>query len=239
MSKKLFLAPLLAVLAFVVAPAVAQAVPHYYVNGSKLAAGKKEAVIGWGTITLSVNPPIKPVGNQLVCHNVAGGFIQNGALEAEPGTGATEAFSTYNCTTKKQCKLEEPAETEIVLPLTAAAPHVNSLPWPSHLIEEGEVIRNETEGVQVIVECINEAKEVVEATPFISNQIGGSECEGQAPQTKTGTSALHPGFLEFNEGSKFLEVPLVFGSCEIKGKTAGEVRTLGYKAQELINTKNP
>jgi len=40
-KKLLILAPMFAVLAFMVATAVAEASPHYYVNGVKLAAGKK------------------------------------------------------------------------------------------------------------------------------------------------------------------------------------------------------
>ena len=55
MSKKLLigLAPVLATAAFVVMPAVAQALPHYYVDGTKAAEGKLFPDLSWGTLTLA------------------------------------------------------------------------------------------------------------------------------------------------------------------------------------------
>ena len=243
MSKKLlFLAPMLAAAAFVIAPAAAQAAnPHYYVNAKKLTKGQVTSVLGWGTITLSSNAA--PPTNSLVCHNVAGGIIR-GVEETKNGTGQTESFATYNCTQKLQCpKASDAAVVNPINPLTGGS----SLPWPSELkesVEEPGVIRSETEGVAVIVTCIvTEGAEKGKAdqnVPFVSNQEAGSVCEGQAPKTVTGTSALHPGFVEFDAASKELEVPdPELPKCSLRGKTEGEVKTLGYNAQELVNTATP
>jgi hypothetical protein len=240
MSKKLLiLAPTFAVLAFLVATTVAEASPHFYVNNVKLAAGKKTDVVGWGTITLTTNGA--PVGNALTCHNVAGGTAV-GTAEGVNGTGTVEDFSVYNCTQKKQCPKE--TDTAKVETVEAAAPTKSSLPWPSELREEGGAIRSATTKVQVIVDCIvteGEAKGTTDqAVPFVSNNIAGSKCEAQDPKDLNGTSAALPGAVEFgDELTKELEVPSPPGSCAIIGKTEGEVKALGYKAQELINTKNP
>jgi hypothetical protein len=238
-KKLLILAPMFAVLAFMVATAVAEASPHYYVNNVKLAAGKKTDVVGWGTITLTTNAA--PVGNALTCHNIAGGTI-TGTLEGTNGKGSTEQFAVYNCTQKKQCPKE--TDTAAVVGVEAAAPTKSSLPWPSELREEGGGIRSATTEVEVIVNCIvteGEGKGTTDqSVPFISNNIPGSKCEAQAPKTVNGVSAVSPGFVEFgDEFTKELEIPSPPGSCSLIGKTEGEVKALGYKGQELVNTKNP
>jgi hypothetical protein len=108
------------------------------------------------------------------------------------------------------------------------------LPWPSKLEAPGAVIRAKTTGIKLIVTCRNEKKEATNEIKFVSN--GGSKCcEGQSPIVKHGTSALHPGFLEFDVGSGELEEE---GSAEAGTvKTEGELRTHGYEEQELINVK--
>jgi hypothetical protein len=240
MSKKLLiLAPMFAVLAFMVATTAAEATPHYYVNNVKLAAGKKADVIGWGTITLTTNAA--PVGNQLNCHNIAGGVIV-GTEEAKPGLGSTEQFAVYNCTQKKQCPKE--TDTAAVIGTEAGNVTKSSLPWPSELREEGGNIRAATTKVQVNVNCIvteGEGKGTIDQTvPFISNNIPGSKCEAQDPKALNGVSAALPGSLEFgDEFTKELEIPSPPGSCSLIGKTEGEVKALGYKSQEVVNTKNP
>jgi hypothetical protein len=226
MSKKLFisLAPLAVVAAFVVMPTMAQASPHYYVNGTKLASGKSKSVISWGTITLSLN--VLPAGNSLTCHNAAGAVV-NGTAEGVNGTGATEEFATYGCVQKKQCPAE--SNTVEVVP--------KQLPWKSSITEKvaGE-FRNASTGVEVEIIC-KEGATTTLATTFVTNPAF-EECEAQAPDIRSGTSALHPGFLEFGDaGTKYLEVQ--GSTCLAKGKTEGEVKELGYNEQELINVKNP
>jgi hypothetical protein len=227
MSKKLFLAPLLATVVFVLVPAAAQANPHYYINGTKLAAGKTKQVIEWGTITLTTNA--KPVGNSLTCHNAAGGVV-NGTAEGVNGTGATELFAAYKCEQKKMC----PAETDV------ASIVAKKLPWASELVEEEEgVARSKSKGVEMVVVCLNTKGEQDDPFAFVTNQKAGSKCEALGPTVKTGSSASHPGFLEFAEGSKELEIPLTEETCELVGKTEGEVKQVGYSEQELVNVKSP
>jgi len=228
-----------AVLAFMVATAVAEASPHYYVNNVKLAAGKKADAIGWGTITLTTNAAA--AGNALTCHNIAGGTI-TGTAEGVNAKGSVEQFAVYNCTQKKQCPKE--TDTAAVQSVEAAAPTKSSLPWPSELREEGGNIRSATTEVEVIVDCIvteGEGKGTTDqAVPFVSNNIPGSKCESQDPKTVNGTSAAFPGSVEFgDELTKELEIPSPPGSCALIGKTEGEVKGLGYAKQEVINTKNP
>jgi hypothetical protein len=225
MSKKFLirLIPLLVISAFVVVPTAAQANPHFYFNNLKLAAGKSKPVIAWGTITLSTNAA--PAGNTLTCHNAAGG-VANGTAEGVNGTGNTELFATYKCEQKKQCPKE--TNTVNVIP--------KKLPWPGELAEEGGVIRGRTTGIEVLVVCL-EGEVETQKVPFVTNPAF-PKCEAQAPNEKTGTSAAHPGFLEFeSEGTKELEIP--GSSCTLIGTTVGEVKTLGYNEQELINVKNP
>jgi hypothetical protein len=48
---------------------------------------------------------------------------------------------------------------------------------------------------------------------------------------------LHPGFLEYGEGSGELELEHCEGT--ITFKLEGIVKVLGYNAQEVISVKNP
>jgi len=222
MQRKLLLslAPVLAVAAFVVVPAVAQAVPHYYVNGAKLKEGtaSTKTSIGWGTIVLKGTKGGTP-GNKITCHNIAAGTLFN-PTGGGAGEGLTQVFSTFDCEQEFVC----PAET------TGVRVTSEKTPWHNLLTEEvAGTIRQETTGVKVNIECFaGETK--LASIPFV---IPSGE-KGQRPKAVAGSSALHPGFLEFGEGSGELEVE---GSADtISGKTEGTVKTLGYNAQELIGT---
>jgi hypothetical protein len=89
-SKKLLmgLAPIVAVAALSVMPAVAQGAPRWFING-KLAEAKQEALVAQGAITLQ---------NQLLgkinCLAIAPGTVWNAS---EKGLAATEALATYGC----------------------------------------------------------------------------------------------------------------------------------------------
>jgi hypothetical protein len=233
MSKKLLagLAPVLAVGAFLMVPMTAQAVPHLYSNNVLIGSEPKQ-IIGWGTITLALTKPPAVVGTTITCHNAIAGFGRNPTGGAAGG-GVVEQFYTYKCESEKNCLL---GETTMVLaegmPSTLP-PAPAGAGWPDVLTEEVPgVIRSETTGVKVDIECVKGGK-VEKETKF---DIGTNE-KGQRPKVVKGTSALHPGFVEFGPGSGELEV---VGSAEtITGKTEGEVKTLGYEEQELINAKNP
>jgi hypothetical protein len=245
MNKKFLisLAPLLAIAAIVLAPAAAQASPHYYSNNVIVGTAPK-SVTAWGNITLALTKPASLVGTNITCHNSAAGVIENpGGVAGGSGTGNTELFATYACVSEKNCLL---GETTMVraerLPSTlpnkgtGVGEESKSGPgWPSVLTEElAGTIRAETNGVEVNIMCVKQPEGKLEkSTKF--DELG--EAKGQRPKSVKGSSALHPGFLEFGAGSGELEV--VGSGNTVSGKTEGEVKVLGYEEQELINTKSP
>jgi len=217
------LVPLLAIAAVAVVPMAAQAAPHYYNNGVKEGEEPTNA-IAWGTITLALTKPPSVVGTTITCHNAAAGQSFNPA-GGGAGQGTVELFATYKCESEKNCIL---GENTVVVPET--------LPWKDLLTEEvAGTIRQETTGVKVNIECVNASTGKVEKSTKFKTQEG--EAKGQRPQSKHGTSALHPGFLEFAAGAGELGAEGTGGT--ISGKTEGEVKTVGYNEQELLNTANP
>jgi hypothetical protein len=235
MSRKLFisLAPPLAIAALAMGPATAQAAPHYYFNNVIVGTAPKN-VTAWGTITLALTKPASLVGTSITCHNSAAGQIENpGGVAGGAGTGNTEMFATYKCESEKNCALGETTMVKAERLPSTLPPGVAGTGWPSALTEEVVgTIRAETKNIEVDVICVNAGK-VEKETKF---DIFSGE-KGQRPKSVKGTSALHPGFLEFGVGSGELEV--VGSSNTVSGRTEGEVKTLGYEEQELINTKSP
>jgi hypothetical protein len=205
-----------------VVPVAAQAAgPHVYSN-NVIVGSEPKPIIGFGTITLALTKPPVDVGTTITCHNATAGTTDNPA-GGGPAVAVVDIFATFNCESEKNCTLGE--ETRVV---------AEKLPWSSKLTEEvAGTIRDETTGVQVDIECINKSNEKIEKE--IKFDIGSEPTKekGQRPVSHNGTSALHPGFLEFGSGSGELEV---VGSKEtITGKTEGEVKILGYEEQELIS----
>jgi hypothetical protein len=240
MFKKLFigLAPLLAVAAFAVMPVAAQATGHYYSNGLKIAEGSKKTVIAWGTITLAgVKGGTLP--NHITCHNAAGGSIEN-PVGGGAGVGATEVFVAYECEQENIC----PAGT--VGRATAERIVNNGLGagkeagWPNVLSEpEAEKWRTESSRVKVDIGCflLTEPETRAAGEHFVELGGYGTETAGllQKPETHKGTNAAHPGGVVFGSGSGELQGEAA-GEA-LTGKTEGEVKTLGYLNQELINVK--
>jgi len=241
MEKK-FLARLVGLLAIVavamIPVAAAQAAPHYYKNKVVGATGKKTPTIAWGKLTLK---PAAGPGIEVTCRNAAGGFSENPAPAGSPGTGQTELFAPYEC------------ETVPAICPAGFHPgvHAQSLPWANKLIELGApgdeengkpTIRQETTGVNVKIGCIENADKT-------GTVVGGVEFTGaNRPNTgnsevspEFGKSATFPGFLEFdnpgpgNAGSGTLSE---VGGAGV-GKTEGQLKTLGYEKQELLNTLDP
>jgi hypothetical protein len=217
------LALVLVIAAFAAVPVSAQAAPHITSNGALLGS-EPTPIIGWGTITLALTKPPVDVGTTITCHNVIAGYGENPA-GGGAGTGQVEVFSTFNCESEKNCLLGE--ATKVV---------AEKLPWPTLLTEEvAGTIRQETTGVGVDIECVNKSNGKIEKEVKFDIGTEPVKEKGQRPSVHKGASALHPGFVEFGPGSGELEV---VGSKEsVTGKTEGEVKTLGYEEQELINAK--
>jgi len=220
------LAPVLAIAAFAVVPMVAQAAPHYYINGSKLKGGapKTKVSIAWGNITLNGTKG-SILGGHITCHNAAAGTVFNPEPEEGPaGEGLTTQFAPFSCEQEKICPIGT----------TSVEVKPESLPWKNLLTEEvAGTIRQETTGIKVVFVC-HEGGLINAELKFV---IGAGE-KGQRPKGVAGTGALHPGVLEFDTpGSGELELEGSLGG--VKGNTSGAVKTLGYNAQELINVASP
>jgi hypothetical protein len=231
MFKKLFigLAPLLAVAAFAVMPVAAQATGHYYSNGLKIAEGSKKTVSEWGTLTLAgVKGGTLP--NHITCHTAAGGTLEN-PVGGGAGVGSTEVFVAYQCESENIC----PAGT--VAKVTAEK-IANGVGWPNVLSEpEAEKWRTESSKVKLDIGCFNsvELEKREGGEHFVEIGGYGTETELQRPETHKGTNAAHPGGVIFGAGSGELEIE--GGGGTFTSKTEGEVKTLGYLNQELINVK--
>jgi len=232
-------APVLAVAAFMLAPAGAQgctapACPHYYVNGAKIKEGEanKKFSIGWGNITLTGTEG-SILGGHITCHNAAAGYAFN-PTGGGAGEGKVTQFAPFSCEQTLIC----PSKTTFV---EVVAEH---LPWPDLLIEEpAGVFRQETgpagETPKVDIRCFEGTVKIADLFFKVGLKKGSlTEPEkGQRPKAVEGTEALHPGFVEFDAESGELELEGSAG--KVRGKTEGAVKTLGYNAQELIAVKNP
>jgi hypothetical protein len=155
MSKKLFIrvVPLLAIAAFMLVPAGAQAAPHYYKNNPasvQYAAGKPVHVIAWGRLTLKPEPPVAAVTS---CENASGGFVEN-PEGGGAGIGATERFATWDCSNEECPKGEvEIAPGVKVEKEFEVISMPQSFPWPSELLETTPIRSNNTE-VEVELACV-------------------------------------------------------------------------------------
>ncbi|HEV2923066.1 MAG TPA: hypothetical protein VGW98_03470 [Solirubrobacteraceae bacterium] len=162
-------------------------------------------VISWGTLALRT---VLGGGGEVTCHTVGAGTIEN-PKGGGPGSGTTQAFAAFDC---------ESTSCPFTSVLTA-----QSLPWPSVLEPVGSKIRLKTAGMNVTSDCQKEGKSEGSET-FVG---------ATAPNAKHGTSALHPGFFEYDAGAGTLEKEGSVGS--VLSKIEGETKILGYNEQELIN----
>jgi hypothetical protein len=157
------------------------------------------------------------------CRDAEGGFIEN-PVGGGAGVGATELFSSFQCTFSS-CDKFPSVLTE-------------ALPWPSVLVEPaaGEIRAKTTRSKQTY-QCWETkaafekaARGEGEHLAIFNVFIGERE-----PKVEQGTSASHPGFLEFGAGAGRLEQEGSFGT--VLGETEGKVKVLGYKEAELINVE--
>jgi len=215
MSKKLLIsvAPLLATVAFAMAPAAAQAANHqWYSEGSPISSTPIPVTI-WGNLSLKGAAEIN-------CHNVIGSDVDNvGGI----GKGFIETFGSWDCTSNFAC----PAGT-------SPGVEPQNLPWPNELIETAGKIRSQTTGVEVVIGCTVPPEDHVTGTTFV---IGAGEKQTPlAPAgTKKGTGAAHPGVFSYDSGSGQLEAKGSGGT--VTGVTEGEVKALGFEEQEHIYTQ--
>jgi len=216
------LAPLLAMAAFVLPTAAQATVPHNFGSGLILppSAGNfgeegVEPVIGWGTITLK-GLTGGAIGTEIVCHNVIAGDAWN-PVGGGPGEGLVQNWAVFDC------------ESNLCAVGTAISVVPENLPWKSVLKELGGLaktngFRSSTTGVKVDVTC----------NGLSTAHFEGSNNPGAPAGTDKGTSAAHPGFIEFDQpGSGTLK------EVELKGTstTEGLVHELGYNEQELAQVK--
>jgi hypothetical protein len=138
-----------------------------------------------------------------------------------------------------QCEQENVCPAPLVGKATAEK-IANGVGWPNVLSEpEPEKWRTESTKVKVDIACFNpvELEKREAGEHFV--ELGGYGTENaallQKPEVKKGTNAAHPGGVVFGPGSGELQGELQ-GEA-LTGKTEGEVKTLGYTAQELINVK--
>jgi len=206
MSKKLFsLAPLLAIAAFAVMPAVAQAVPgHWFKNGKRQAEAVKVPVMTWGG---AVNLKQESPAGEINCKGVGAGYIENpkgtGTEVGEKGpagAGATLSSNFYECKEPK-------CETEVKEKLGALGYSgvgfavTYNFPWENKILGEGPY------------------EEKIGAKP---NQGAGQSWGSQiGPETAAGTSQAYA------EGwpAKF-QAPSGFGG-EPKGRNWGAPGAIG------------
>jgi hypothetical protein len=221
--------------------------PHYYQEAVLNSSGAR-SIVSWGTIHLIATEG-SPTGANAVCHNAAGGTIANpgsnvtstltSGLNGEAGTGFAQAFATFQCEQTNICPTGNDKSVRVEAP-SEGTPH---LPWKSVLTEDVKgIVRSETSEPRVVFHCTKLGVATTEIPYIVGKKKGSAEKElGQRPKAVEGTSALHPGFLEFDPGtpppSGELEVEGSLGA--VRAKTEGVVKNLGYEAQELINVSTP
>jgi hypothetical protein len=167
-------------------PAIAA--PRYQKNGVFLKEGAagKTFIQGWGTFKLETT-----LGGvaAYTCRHAEGGYIEN-PVGGGAGVGQTELFTSYQCTFTA-CP-------------TFPSVLAEALPWPEVLEEPkaGE-IRARTTGFKQDNQCwatkaaFEKAARGEGEVPNARNIFIGSP----TPKPENGTSAAHPGFLEFGPGA--------------------------------------
>jgi hypothetical protein len=228
----------LAVAAFVVMPAAAQAA-KYYRSGALIAEGEKVPIVQWGTLTSACEPCLAPI---TTCAYAAAGFVENGA---ETGEGATTTFAAYNCVNAGcppgKIKVEG-GEYEKEFSVTAT-----KLPWPNALIEE-EGIRVNSTGTQISLGCV--AHGLSNTSPPGGTEIGQPGAQEPfylaLPTVCVATPESQQKPLAVNGKNTTVTSSLQFdakaGSLRCAGgavldKTAGKLKVMGYKESELITAK--
>jgi len=226
--KFLSLAPLLAIVAFAVMPAAAQAAPHFYSNhvilGEETGGPGEEGkdIIAWSKLTLET----KTVGT-IVCENEFGGDAYNPPAAAA-GEAKVDAYAVYDCT-NESCEVALNSKQEIV------PEGLNKFgEWESKLTEAeagvprlkvGNATPNSPTAIKFLISCP-------------PNGLGEIKVKSEGeltPKVKNGTLiGSAPSKIEFGEGSGELNI-----SGVKEGKVAGSLKVMGYAAGEILSTSNP
>jgi hypothetical protein len=221
------------VVAPLVIPAVSQATPHYYKNGSKLAEGVKVPTIAWGNFELVES------GAAIECQNVVGGYVEN-PKGGGAGVGMTELVNAYNC---KNAGCNASGDFESVQARNGNGEHEsssqgpfgngNQVKWPSVLIEpEAGEIKTNISNVSYFVACRESSGELV---PGLNVECFTDATHEQTPLDQNGTGiGSKPSKLTWAEGSGGLNCSGAFTA-----KWGKAVKLMGYNEQEIIETKNP
>jgi hypothetical protein len=251
MPKKLLtvLTAVLIVAALAAMPAVAQATPHYYVNGTKLPEGERVPILEWGLLTMNQEPETSV--RFTTCEVAAGGFIEN-PVGGGAGSGQTTRFATWNCT-NRECPPGEvetgeghkyETQSEIIAP-------PQDLPWSSLLTEaEAGKIRTDSTGVVLTDGCYARKVTRTEAGEGGSKGAGENELYPLTPAVNCETNATHLWEPQHHNGTNQgnNQSTLIFNQPEGSGLTCangtstgrftGSLKVMGYDASELITVKN-
>jgi alpha-tubulin suppressor-like RCC1 family protein len=197
-----------------------RAEPPWVINGGLLPEGVEKPTISWGDLSLKG-------ATEINCHNDIGGTVEN-PVGGGAGIGFIYDFSAFLCTS--------PNITCPVGFYVAVEPR--NLPWITEIIIVSGKVRNNVIGVRVRIGCrtlspapTGAGENEVIGTTFV---IGpGQKQTPLAPfGPLKGTSALNPGKYSYDAGSGELEEEGSGGAA--KAVVEGEVKTLGYNEQELI-----
>lgn len=247
MGKKLTisLAPLLVIATFALAPAAAQAAPHYFVNNGLSPEGEKVTTLSYGQLSLTASTGGAPVE----CLNVVGGYVENPA-GGGAGAGETNGWGVFNCT-DAECEAGG-GKINVIFENENSPGQVagKGLNWPSTLTEaKAKTVRLKSTNVRVYTHCqfahlprtekpaTGPFAGLEEVTSVEYNSPGSTTCttSGAAvsePKLENGTGIEKPSKVNFDTAA--------FNSLECgasKGITAKVEKTEGYNAGELITTK--
>jgi hypothetical protein len=257
MFKKIFigLAPLLAIAAFAVMPAAAQAVTqHWYVSGTKATEGEQIPVVWFGN---EINLGQTSGFGEVNCRTIGGGTIEN-PVGGGAGVGSMNALTFYECK-GEQCEKAifektgvlgvEFVEAKNIPASINGHPERNTVPWRM-LLEESTVAGVTSVRLKIGETFIGFKKpsppgmiRVADSCDIPPEIEGGSptEFEGELqPEigvAKTGnlngTSATAPSQAKFNGAS----TNELHSSSVSSATYLGNLKYLGYFHQELITVK--
>jgi len=230
MGKKLIVSvvPLLAAVAFAMAPAAAPAsTGHWIVEGAPVPTGSPGLpVTEWGKLKL------ESVAGNLECYNAIGGYLENPA-SGGAGVAYTEAFGTWGCVANYTCPTgTRPGAAPSLLPWIGTLESIGGTPQKFRAVGSRTLGAG---GVRAIIGCTFPAfpaskAEITEGTPFIVGPATTNP-EGTKPLAPAanhkGTGAKNPGFFEFDVGSGKLEAEGSTGA--VLGSTEGKVKVLGFE----------
>jgi hypothetical protein len=230
LRKFLTLTALVAIAAFAVIPAAAQAEPHFYSNHVALPAesggpgAEGKDIIAWGKLVLVT----KTIGT-ITCQNEFGGDAYNpGGATGAAGESKVDAYAVYDCT-NEDCEVALKSKMEIV------PEGLNKFgEWESKLTEpELEIIRLKVGNTTP--ESPTQIKFLIACPPNGLGEIKTPSRGELTPKLKNGTLiGSAPSKIEFGAGSGELELAGVR-----EGAVTGALKVMGYNEAEIISTSNP